>query len=731
MKATSTFALACLIVLLPGAIRAQQAQNLQVELLPTSPPVRLNRPMLTLWTLRSQIDPVVEGRLLLDLHDDQTVFSSHVIDDVVLTESPQNLTLLLPPLTVSNLLDEVAVRVRFETRGQVLELQPQVLRIPTSRQESLMTLVGEPPATGGRPRRRDLLIGRTQFENFGPEEAQGLYQTVVVSLRPQEFPQSALAYCQFDTVFLLADTLAMLRGPQLEALRQWVRAGGSVYVELPRLVETAQLNFLKSLADESPEPLVWQLTRQSQIDLDSLPANPLLSLRHGLGRVLLRISDGEPREDPLDNPEFLRGFAELWRLTPPHVAAVVDHGNWDPVLRGSRRPTSVQGSVGAPFGIGRPQSQEEAAGALGMHLGDYLAPRTLKLMPFWLIASMLSGLVIWIGPVEYLLLGRLRLRKWTWVTFPCAVLAMTWLTVWLANRAMSGVENGYSLQLLDYAIDGDLLRSQELSLHIPAASGTRTVDVDDGLFANVSTSSGGLSRYQRTTMIIRVGNRNVPRQVMIDSRTGQIVGGRPGFPQEFDGPRATAITGRVPRKYTVRQSVKQWTPLLTRSFSIPGRAPIANLDWSQVEVERHMTAEAFSRGFLPLELVASVRNVFGPAACVSAVLPRGVVLSDGRNDPLAEIAPPARDKFLRSAAHQQTVPAENWREFLAGSTVIRGETLRDFDGLRGGGILQDLTLIHPHSDHWVLVVAIPRGQSVEVHRKLCPLPESMLRRRAN
>lgn len=729
------FLLAGFLLLCPTAVQAQLAQNLQVELSPTSPTVRLNRPMLTLWMLRSQVDPIVEGRLLLDLHDGQNVLASYVFDDIVLTESQQQLTLLLAPLTVGVPLDEVPVRVRFETRGQMLELQPQILRVPSVMRNSMMALIGEPPTTGSRPRRRDLLISKTQFETFAPEESEGTWQTVVVSLRPQDFPQTALAYCQFDTVYLLSDTLALLRGPQLEALRQWVRAGGSIYLELPRIVEAAQLAFLKSLTEESPEPLPWQLTRQGQIDVDALPTTPLLSLRCDLGRVLVRISDGEPREDPLDSPEFRGAFAEFWRLSPPRVAAVLDHDNWDPVLRG-QRPRNAPNPNAYQFVSPDAIDQTESAQMLAQRIGDYLSPRGLKLMPFWLIASMLGGLVIWIGPVEYVVLGRLRLRKWTWITFPCAVVAMTVTTVWLANRAMSGVENGYDMQIFDYASDGDLVRSQSLSLHIPAVSGSRTLDVDDGLFADVSTSGGMYQSLSRTVGMVQVGGRMVQRQILIDPRTGRqmLVGGMRGLPQYTDTPRGTTIAGRVPRKYSVTQSVKQWTPSLARTFSVPGRAPIAELDWSQLEAEKLMTDEVFSRAVLPTELLTAVRTTFGPAACVAAVLPRGVVLSDGRNDPLIESVPKAVEPRLdiASGRYQEVTPAENWREFLLGSTVIRqpaGQILRETDGLRGGGILQDLTLIDSDANQWVLVVAVPRGQTVEVHRKLYPLPESMQKRR--
>ena len=199
--------------------------------------------------------------------------------------------------------------------------------------------------------------------------------------------------------------------------------------------------------------------------------------------------------------------------------------------------------------------------------------------------------------------------------------------------------------------------------------------------------------------------------------------------------RPTTIAGRVPRKYSVTQSVKQWTPTLSRTFSIPGRAPIADLDWSQLDAERLMTDDVFSRGILPGELVEAARKLFGPTAVVSVVLPRGTLISAGHTDPLAASAPSVGEQRLdaSSGQYRQASPIENWREFLVGSTVIRqsaSQVLREFDGLRGGGVLQDLTLIDANSKQWVLVVAVPRGQTVEVHRKLYPLPESVQVRRA-
>lgn len=712
-----------LFVMSAGAVQAQLAQNLQVELSPTSPPVRLNRPMLTLWTLRSQVEPVVEGRLLLELAEGQQSLGSHIIDDVVLTSSMQRLTLLLPPVSSDAPLDEIEVKVRFETRGQVLELQPQILRVPTARQEALMVLVGEAESTGSRPRRRDLLLGKTQFEAFAPETEEPLYQTVLSTLRPQDFPQTAAAYCGFDGVYLVADALALLRGPQLDSLRQWVQAGGSLYVDLPLVIEGPQLKFLKALGGEAAEPLVWQLTPQGRLDFDALPAAALLSLRCGLGHVLIRINDGEPREDPLDSPEFRRGFAEFWRLPAPRVEAVVERGNWDLVLR-ARQRSDGQDLTRYQASVQQIMSRGQAAQQLSHQIAEYLKPRDLRLIPFWLIACMLSGLVIWIGPVEYVLLGRLRLRKWTWVTFPVAVLAMTAVTVWLANRAMAGVENGHSLQMFDYAEQGDLVRSHEFDLRIPAVSGVQTREIRDGLYSNVSGSTGFL---QRVTVMTIVNGRQVPRQMLLNARTGQVVNaGFGGAGYDAESPLRTTIVGRAPKKYAVQQTVKQWTPCLSRTFSLPGQAPIAGLDWSAIDVPRLLSGDALSRPTLPPELTQVVRQVFGPDAWTAVMLPRRALLTDGRNEPLSV----GSSSAVRIASnprwpnYQPETPAQSWREFLIGATLRppSSELLSVVRGPQGGGALEDLPLIDSSDQRLVLIVAVPRGRTVEVYRKVYPLP---------
>ena len=45
-------------------------------------------------------------------------------------------------------------------------------------------------------------------------------------------------------------------------------------------------------------------------------------------------------------------------------------------------------------------------------------PEGVRMVPVSVLASILLGFVLWIGPGEYFLLGWLKLRKLTWVTFP-------------------------------------------------------------------------------------------------------------------------------------------------------------------------------------------------------------------------------------------------------------------------------------------------------------------------
>jgi len=69
----------------------------------------------------------------------------------------------------------------------------------------------------------------------------------------------------------------------------------------------------------------------------------------------------------------------------------------------------------------------------GDQLVTRLMPEGLKIVPLPLIGMILVVYVLLIGPTDWFVLGAIRRRKWTWFTFPFVTVALTLLTVWLAE----------------------------------------------------------------------------------------------------------------------------------------------------------------------------------------------------------------------------------------------------------------------------------------------------------
>jgi hypothetical protein len=226
---------------------------------------------------------------------------------------------------------------------------------------------------------------------------------------------------------------------------------------------------------------------------------------------------------------------------------------------------------------------------LQQQLANILAPKQVRILPYPIVLLVLAAFVVVIGPVDWIVLGRLRMRRLTWVTFPLAAVACTALTVFLAENYMGRSNHRSALTITDLGHDGRVLRETRFELLFPARNQEVTTDVRNALCVPMSASQN------------------------------YYYGNRPGSaaPARYEG--------LFPASYKVRQSLRQWTPQMNRLTSLDGGADTSGLPWDQLNPNQLDGSNWRARvgGDTDWEIDSIVRGVFN--VLPNVLLPSGFI----------------------------------------------------------------------------------------------------------
>jgi hypothetical protein len=167
--------------------------------------------------------------------------------------------------------------------------------------------------------------------------------------------------------------------------------------------------------------------------------------------------------------------------------------------------------------------------------------------------------VVVIGPLDWIVLGRLRMRRLTWVTFPLAAVACTALTVFLAESYMGRSNYRSTLTVTDLGHDGRVLRETRFEMLFPARNQEVTTDVRNALCVPMPVSQN------------------------------YYYGNRPGSaaPARYEG--------LFPAGYKVRQSLRQWTPQMNRLTSLDVSEDTSGVPWAKLDPREVNAAHGWQR----------------------------------------------------------------------------------------------------------------------------------------
>ncbi|MFM7159129.1 MAG: hypothetical protein ACKO3P_02025, partial [Planctomycetaceae bacterium] len=396
--------------------------------------------------------------------------------------------------------------------------------------------------------------------SFGERQVNQRAAVVNPSLMtPRDFPPSPEMLCGVDLVLLSPEGVLGLKEPQLAALTDWVRAGGSLCARVPvgEPVTPAALAFLNSWASEPRgEPRYLILPGQRELTLiEPETQAPSRQFQKGLGRVVL-IEEGEGLEELTRSSEWLRNVGFLWHLRSERVEELIrSHPN-------PRWTLPDEGEILDLLKVN--QFMANAAAANEQRWNNLLSKVVQELQPQAVtelpVGRFLAALVLFflvVIPGDYFGLGAIRSRRWTWVFVPLCSILFAWGISSMADAVMGPKGFTHELVISDLDSAGQPVRRSVLNLKMVSAPQIVEQDLKNQVYAN-------LTRYQRQR-----------------SENGSLSQGRNRGPRQKAQAMAS-FRGEMPGEYTVAESLSRWSPVLTRVTSLGAGELGIKLNWEEI-----------------------------------------------------------------------------------------------------------------------------------------------------
>jgi hypothetical protein len=349
------------------------------------------------------------------------------------------------------------------------------------------------------------------------------FTTLTAPIAAGSLPAHPSGWCAYDAVFLDGPAFAAANEKQLAILARWIEAGGSLWICADVPAQERHAAFLDALCAKHGTKKRCTPGEGGRL---SVPGREPFVLRPGLGTAVIVTHTADEKEFAR-NP-WRAAVAEFWKLPAAQVSEVAANGVWDKDWAKQNRWLSEQDD-------GELRALWLATSGL-----DALRPGAPRLMPLALVGGTLAVLLLCVGPGDYLLLGWLRRRRWTWLLFPAFCTLCGWWMWRAAERSIGTVDRRGTVRLVDVARDGRVLREVRYEFLLPARDREWEVPVQDGIAV-------AMPRAEQESDVPGTPNAGITSGDSIDAAL------------EWE---STSV-GRMKR------SLRQWTPALVRVTSFP------------------------------------------------------------------------------------------------------------------------------------------------------------------
>lgn len=409
----------------------------------------------------TEAQPVQLTASALDPDGNRVLFHSK---EVKLEPGQHRLTTVVK---VGRLDGEISVRVNDGKEIRGVPGKSDWLTVPLKPSTRLIATVGKP-------------LGFEWSDENDPAKSNGKSKVATVIL--EELPSESAAYNTLSAL-VLAGTIPSLPPEQVSAIKEWVSTGGRLILSLRQDVAAAKEAiatfgqwFPISVADnpatvrefgglESFAGKSVRVPHQSALAIPSLQSENaeilaasrtdafMLEAPYGMGSVTVLALDLTTA--PLSEWKALPAFCQ--KLTSLRTVADIQERT---------APKSTQLSS---TGI------NDLATQLFAIQDDFASVH--RLTP-WFVMGLLVGLLILVGPVDYLIVQHLLKRPYsTWVTFPAMLLIVTLLASVLAAKSNGTQTRVNQLDILNYDMESSTAVTRHLTTVYSPTTSQHSIEV--------------------------------------------------------------------------------------------------------------------------------------------------------------------------------------------------------------------------------------------------------------
>lgn len=686
------------------AIADAAPPHVSVRFTPLSPRTRVAAPISGIWEVIYNGSELLEGELRLELNANNGK-QRIVIPDVVVT--PGTVTRfrgMLPVIDVSSYgnggqdLMQVEMKVQFVANdGTLFPPESTQLMFRNPQMQSFNICIADPYMAGGIAVERQLAEGLA-FERFNSNPDDKSLVTAPAHVAPRDLPNNPLGYCAFDMLLLADEGFMETDATQLTAIGKWVRAGGSLCIMPGTAIDAPHLEFLNELAKSANSKIIFITDADGRLSASGADEQAEFALlRVDLGRVAVGLFSDKSKRNT-GSAQFRDMSAFLWKIKATHLQSILKTGTFlsgkIPQRHQNRgQPRALDTNFEQPLSLAVLQATSRASDWSESLIGQ-LMPKNFRFVPLWLMCGLLFVFLLVIGPVDYFLLGALKIRKLTWILFPLTSFAFAYITVAVANTYMGVTNETHSYQFVDVGNDGEVLRANRLELHYNGAAQHSETELSDALFTPLDTSASSFHQHRQTM-------------------------------QEDDLP---LLVGRIPQQVTVVQDIPQWTPRLSRQFWIaPSEksVPKPKFDFASLSVDDFATPQ--TQASLARRLKQSIGE-----QCSIYILNRRKIATLAKNFDLfsnpqsSSMAQQRMGNTTRTAAAQsvnnRNINSSGGDAFIRQVSAPIGKKVFNIVSQvspAGGWSFDDLAMLDVSDpDQWLLIVAVPRDDDIIIYRKL-------------
>ncbi len=250
--------------------------------------------------------------------------------------------------------------------------------------------------------------------------------------------------------------------------------------------------------------------------------------------------------------EWTRAVCFIWHVENGQTQNILDTGIWLP-------PPKPKPGYEVDLSPLRPREFATAGS-----LRQLLFPRTVRVMPFGVVATILALFLLAIAPGDYYLYRLLRRWPIRWIAFPAACLAFTLGTVWIAGNYTGRVDHRTELVIVDLGEDGKPLRTTRIEHVLTAQTRPVSLELHNALFA--------MTDVQPSTTPTQRDEFGRPRPTNLDD--------------DLDLRESLTVpsyAGTLPAAFSVTRPSRQWSPSMHRVTRPGTDVTVPPVAWSELD----------------------------------------------------------------------------------------------------------------------------------------------------